>query len=149
MKQILTSIILSAWTAAAALAATPEQEKAFLQAYQKAFEAKDQKALAAFFYTKGADAKTIEMFKAMSMMDAGQKISKIELVKPAPSDVEKYNEPMEMPDGTKYKMPFQPTKLLVISIDWKNENGSGTRSSKQPVGEKDGKLVIPVAVPAK
>ena len=43
-----------------AQAATPQQEKAFVDSYKKAFESNDTKALAAFLYTEGAAKETIE-----------------------------------------------------------------------------------------
>jgi hypothetical protein len=131
-------------------AATPEQEKAFVESYKKAFESKDEKALKDFLYTEGAPAQIVEMFTMMSLEGAGQKISKIELVTPTREEAARYNEPREMPDGKMYKMPFLPSKQLVVVIESKSEGGStNTSTTKKPVGEKDGKLVIPVPVPAK
>lgn len=129
--------------------ATPEQEKAFVESYRKAFESKDEKALKAFLYTEGAPAEIVDMFTMMSLDGAGQKITKIELVTPSKEDAARYNEAMEMPDGKTYKMPFKPMKQLVIVIESKSESGSSTSTAKKPVGEKNGKLMIPVPVPAK
>ena len=58
--------------------------------------------------------------------------------------MKKYNEPKEMPDGQLYKMPFAPTHQLVIVT---NDGAGGTSTSKLPVGEHKGKLLIPVPVP--
>ena len=132
-----------------AQAATPQQEKAFVDSYKKAFESNDTKALAAFLYTEGAAKETIEFFTMMQTMQAGKKIANIELVTPSAAEMEKFNKPMEMPDGKKYVMPFPPTKQLVIVVEEKSGEGSGKSTSKNPVGEKNGKLVIPVPVPAK
>ena len=130
-------------------AATPEQEKAFIDSYKKAFEEKDTKTLEAFLLTDGASADLVEMFKGMQGMDAGSKISSIELVTPSKEDVAKYSKPMEMPDGKKYKMPIKPVKQLVIVIERKDGESSSKSTTKKPVAEKNGKLVIPVPVPAK
>jgi len=46
-------------------------------------------------------------------------------------------------------MPFHPTKQLVVVIEEKSGDSSSKSTSKSPVGEKNGKLVIPVPVPAK
>jgi hypothetical protein len=54
-----------------------------------------------------------------------------------------------MPDGKTYRMPFNPSKQLVIVTEQKSDSGSSTSTTRKPVGEKDGKLVIPVPVPAK
>lgn len=132
-----------------ALAATPEQEKAFIESYKKALESNDTKALAAFLHTEGATAETVGFFTMMQTMNAGKKVASIELITPSAADIAKFNKPMEMPDGKKYVMPFAPSKQLVIVIEDKSGDSSSKSSSKSPVGEKDGKLVIPVPVPAK
>jgi hypothetical protein len=149
MKPIVTTLILGAGLAlAAADAATPAQEKAFVEAYKKAFEAKDEKALHAFLHTAGATEETIGFFKMMQTAEAGNKISSIELVTPTKEEAAELNKPMEMPDGKKYKMPIKPIKQLVIVVEQKSDSGSSKSTSKSPVAEKDGKLVIPVPVPA-
>ena len=148
MKHILTSVFIAASIAVVANAATPEQEKAFVASYRKAFEAGDKAALEKFLYTKGAEPDQIEFFKMMMMPEKGTKITKIELVKPTAEEMAKFNEPMEMPDGKKYKMPFNPTYALVIETETKTGDSSSTSKARQPVGEKDGKLVIPVPVAA-
>lgn len=149
MKLRTTLTALLATLGLTALAATPEQEKAFIESYKKALENNDAKALAAFLHTEGASAETIEFFTMMQTMHAGQKVTSIELVTPSAADIAKFNKPMEMPDGKKYVMPFQPTKQLVIVIEEKSGDSTGKSTSKSPVGEKNGKLVIPVPVPAK
>lgn len=54
-----------------------------------------------------------------------------------------------MPDGKTYKMPIKPIKQLVVKMETKSESGSSSSTSKSPVAEKGGKLVIPVPVPLK
>lgn len=146
MKHIIASLAL---VTALASAATPDDEKAFVEKYKKAFEAKDMKTLSAFLYTKGANADTVEMFTMMQEMQAGMKITSIELIAPSAEELAKFNKPMEMPDGKMYKMPVKPYKQLVIVIEEKSADGSSKSTSKSPVAEVDGKLVIPVPVPAK
>jgi hypothetical protein len=148
-RSILLITALAAFTAFQARAATPEQEKAFVDSYRKALEAKDEKALAGFLYTQGADAETIDFFKMMQAIDPGAKIVSIELVKPTAAEEAKFNEPMVMPDGKKYKLPLKPFKRLVVKTEIKDATGSGSSSSGSPVAEKGGKLVIPVPVPVK
>ena len=130
-------------------AATPAQEKAFVESYKKALESNDSKALAAFLSTDGAAAETIQFFTMMQSVNAGKKIASIELVTPTAADMAKFNKPMEMPDGKKYVMPIPPTKQLVVVIEEKSGESSSKSTSKSPVAEKNGKLVIPVPVPAK
>ena len=146
---IQRTLTLLAALALSAHAATPEQEKAFVESYKKALESNDTKALAAFLYTEGAKKETVEFFTMMQTSNAGKAVTSIELVAPTKEEAADYNKAKEMPDGKKYKLPFAPTKQLVIKIEEKNDNGSSTSTSKCPVGEKNGKLVIPVPVPAK
>lgn len=150
MKRLITLLtIIAAFAAVPTQAATPEQEKAFVDAYRKALEAGDAKALNAFLSTEGAEADTIEFFRMMQGPEPGAKVVSIELVKPTAEEEAKLNEPMVMPDGKSYKMPVKPYKQLVIKTETKSAEGSGSSTSKSPVAEKDGKLVIPVPVPAK
>jgi hypothetical protein len=150
MKQITTLIaILGVFAAISTKAATPEQEKAFVDSYRKALEAGDAKALNAFLSTDGAEADTIDFFKMMQTPEPGAKVVSIELVKPTAEEEAKLNQPMMMPDGKSYKMPVKPYKQLVVKLETKNESGSSSSTSKSPVAEKNGKLVIPVPVPVK
>lgn len=150
MKRLITLFtIIAAFASVPAHSATPEQEKAFVDAYRKALEAGDAKALNAFLSTDGADADTIDFFKMMQAPEPGAKLVSIELVKPTAEEEAKLNEPMMMPDGKSYKMPIKPYKQLVIKSETKSADGSSSSTSKSPVAEKDGKLVIPVPVPAK
>jgi hypothetical protein len=149
MKHILFSILVAVTTVLSLQAATPAEEKAFLDAYKKAFEAGDTKTLESFLYTKGADPEALEFFKLMMFSDAGQKLGNIELVTPTAEQMKKLNEPMEMPDGKKYVMPLKPVKQLVITVEKKDASGTSKSTHKSPVAENDGKLVIPVPVPSK
>ena len=94
-------------------------------------------------------AEQIEFFKMMQAIDPGSKIVKIELVAPSAEEAAKLNKPMEMPDGKTYKMPVKIYKQLVISTETKDASGSSKGQSKAPVAEVNGKLVVPVPVPAK
>lgn len=149
MKKHLITTALVALLNLATQAATPEQEKAFVDSYKKALEGNDTKALAAFLHTDGAARETVEFFTMMQTMGAGKKVASIGLITPTAEEAAKYNKPTEMPDGKKYKMPFPPTRQLVVVIEETNGDGSSKSTSKSPVGEKNGKLVIPVPVPAK
>jgi hypothetical protein len=149
MNRLLPLIIAVAIPLSFGRAATPEQEKAFLDSYKKALEAADAKALAAFLHTEGAQAEQIEFFKMLQMPAPGTKVVSIELVTPSAADAAKFNTPMTMPDGKSYVMGLQPTKQLVVVTETKDGSGSSKGTSKSPVAEKNGKLVIPVPVPAK
>jgi hypothetical protein len=55
---------------------------------------------------------------------------------------------MPGPDGNMSKLEPKPYKKLVIKIDMKDDNGTSTSTSTVFVAEKDGKLGVPVPVPA-
>jgi hypothetical protein len=149
MKRLAIKFLIIAAPFSLVQGATPAEEKAFVESYKKALEAGDKKALASFLYTEGAQPEQIEFFQMMQMIDPGAKVASIELVTPSPADAEKFSKPMTMPDGKSYVMGLKPIKQLVIVSETKNENGSSKSTSKSPVAEKNGKLVIPVPVPAK
>lgn len=123
------------------LAATPAQEKAFLDAYQKALEAGDDKALESFFYTE-PQGEPHEFLKRMYLLQSGDKVTKIELREISAADAEKLTTPLEMPDGKSYLLSLQPTKILVVET----KSGGSTVTNRLPVAEKDGKLVMPIPV---
>lgn len=135
----LTTLFLAVCTA---FSATPEQEKAFLESYKKAFEEGDVKTLDASLLTDGVTAEIKEMLTGIQRIDMGKPVESIELVAVTDADRVRYGDVMEMPDGKKYKMPIPPTKLLVIK-------STGGATSKAPVAEKDGKLVVLLPVEAK
>lgn len=141
MKFICTLILaISCLSFSVARAA---DEKAFTDKYKTAFEAKDTKTLESLLYTTGSDPSALEFYKMMMMGEAGSKISSIELVALTPDEMKKAGEPQEGPGG-KMCMTLKPTKKLVIKIEQKDANGSGSSTSSTFVAEKDGKLVIPV-----
>ncbi|MDR3401372.1 MAG: hypothetical protein P4L99_02650 [Chthoniobacter sp.] len=131
-------------------AATPAQEKAFIDSYRKALEAGDSKTLAGYLLTDGASPDAVEFFKMTQAIDPGAKIVSIELPKPDAAETAKYSAAIKMPDGKDYKLPLKATNVLVIKIETKDANGSSaSATSKSPVGEKAGKLVVLIPVPLK
>jgi hypothetical protein len=142
------SMLLLALTPLAGFGATPAQEKAFVDAYKKAFEAKDEKTLHGFLYTKGADAQALEFYKMMMTSDMGGKITSIELAD-LTADDKKRAQGGPGPDGRPMKFTLTPTKKLVIKSETKSANGSSSSSSEVFVAESDGKLVIPAPGAAK
>src|SRR6478752_10516065 len=101
-------------------AGTPAQEKAFTDKYKAAMEGKDTATLEAFLYTQGSDAAALEFYKMMQSGEAGEKISKIELVTLTPEDVKKATTPMDGPTG-KACLTLKPTKKLIIKVEKKTE----------------------------
>lgn len=152
MKYTITALALAlslALTIPSLSMAAPETEKSFLDAYKKAFEAKDEKALKSFLYTKGADPGALEFYTMMITAEMGGKISSIELRDLNAEETKETLSPMPMPSGGSAKLPINPTKKLVLKISLSNENGSSTSSSESFVAVVDGKFVIPVPVPVK
>lgn len=147
MKALMLALSFAAMPAIA-LAATPAEEKQFVDTYKKAFEAKDSKTLTGLLYTKGSDPQALEFYKMMVTGEAGGKITSIQLVELTAED-KKRLEGMKGPDGKVMKPVLTPVKKLVIKSETKDKNGSSTSSSEVFVGEADGKLWIPVPGPAK
>lgn len=143
------SIALAALASAGpARAASADQETTFVAAYKKAFEAKDTKTLEGFLYSKGSDPEVLEFFKEMQSVDAGAKITSIELVALSEAELKKAVEPQEGPGG-KLVLAVKPSKKLVVKTVTEEGDNHSTSSSEVFVAEVDGKLVIPVPVPAK
>jgi hypothetical protein len=125
------------------------KEKAFVDSYKKAFEAKDTAALQSFLYAQGSDPGILEIYKTMQSSAAGEKISKIELVDFTAEEMEKVAMPKDSPTGGKVCFPLKPTKRLMITIDKKAAQGVSSSTSGNFIAEKDGKFVIPVPGPCK
>lgn len=139
-----------AWIAAAsvlavttALAASPAQEKAFVDAYRSAFEKNDANALHALLYSKGADPMALDFYKMMLTADFGAAIMSITLVD-LTADDRKRLEDGKSPDGRPMKMTLKPVKKLILKTMNKSASGSSSGSSESFVAEHEGKLVIPV-----
>ena len=73
-----------AWIAAAsvlavttAFAASPAQEKAFVDAYRSAFEKNDANALHALLYSKGADPMALDFYKMMLTAELVSEIARV------------------------------------------------------------------------
>jgi hypothetical protein len=85
----------------------------------------------------------------MQSSEAGEKISKIDLVDLTPEDVKKAATPQDSPTAGKVCLVLKPSKKLVIKIEKKDANGSSSSSTENFIAEKDGKFVIPVPGPCK
>lgn len=147
MKKAI-SMLLLVFAPIAGFGATPAQEKAFVDAYKKAFEAKDEKTLTGFLYTKGADPQALDFYKMMMTSGMGGKITSIQLADLDDSD-KKRAQGGPGPDGRPMKFTLPPTKKLVIKSETKDANGSSSSSDEVFVAESDGKLVIPAPGPVK
>ncbi len=148
----ISGVIFSLAVAVACLsvhAGDSPKEKAFVDSYKKAFEAKDTAALQSFLYTQGSDPGILEIYKTMQSSDAGEKISKIEFVDFTAEEMKKVAMPKDSPTGGKVCFPLNPSKRLMITIDKKDAKGVSSSTSGNFIAEKDGKFVIPVPGPCK
>ena len=147
----ITGVIFSLAVAVACLsvyAGDSPKEKAFVDSYKKAFEAKDTAALQSFLYTQGSDPGILEIYKTMQSSDVGEKISKIELIDFTAEEMQKVAMPKDSPMGGKVCFPLKPIKRLMITIDKKDAKGTSSTMGNF-IAEKDGKFVIPVPGPCK
>src|SRR5262245_12577219 len=120
------SIALASFlVAVAAGAATPAQEKAFVDTYRKAYEGKDEKTLSSLLYTKGADPAAVAFYKMMMTAETGSKIASIDLVE-VTADDRKRIDSMQSPDGKPAKLVLPPYKKLVIKSETKTANVSAS-----------------------
>jgi hypothetical protein len=125
------------------------KEKAFVDSYKKAFEAKDTAALQSVLYTQGSDPGILEIYKTMQLSDAGKNISKIELIDFTAEEMKQVATPKDSPTGGKVCFPLKPTKRLMITVDRKEAKGKSSITMGNFIAEKDGKFVIPVPGPCK
>lgn len=133
----------SALAVTTSFAASPAQEKAFVDAYRGAFEKKDAKALHALLYSKGADPMAIDFYKMLMTADFGATIMSITLADLNADDLKRL-EDAKSPDGRPMKMTLKPIKKLILKTMNKSASGSSSGSSESFVAEHEGKLVIPV-----
>jgi len=148
MALICTSCNKSATDSKQSSAAAPSGEAAFVSAYRKALESSDTKTLDSFLLSDGSPAEVVEFFKMMREVPAGATVVDVKLVAPTAEDTAKFGQTMPMPDGRSCKLPIAPTKKLVVTMKTEGPNDNSTSTSTLPVAEKDGKLIIPLPVPA-
>lgn len=145
LATLVTSAVLLGLTGAApAVAATPAQEKAFVDGFKKAVERKDAKALKALLYVKDADPTALEFYNMMIVADFGSTINSIKLVELTAEENKQMAAGGKNIHGKPMKMPLKPIKSLEITTSTKTNNLTANGSSQWYVAESDGKLVIPV-----
>ena len=132
----------------AAETAPANKEQDFIAAFRKALESKDSKMMDLLLLKDGTPAEVVEFYTMMMDVPAGVTIESLELVTPTAEETAKFQQSLPMPDGKNYKLPITPTKQLVMIMKETGAGSSGTSKSSLPVAEKDGKLVIPLPVPA-
>ncbi len=130
-------------------AATPEQEKSFVEKYKAAFQSGDKAALEAFLYTQGANPQALEFYRVMQANGLGGEITDIYLLPLTPEDVARADKVHSGPGGQKFRLPLKPVKKLKFAWVKRTSDGATTSTTELMVAEKDGKLIIPVPVTAK
>jgi hypothetical protein len=130
-------------------AATPEQEKTFIEKYKSAFQAGDKSALESFLYTQGANPQALDFYRVMQANGLGGEITDIYLLPLTPEDVARADKVHTGPGGQKFRIPLKPVKKLKFAWVKRTSEGATTSTTELMVAEKDGKLVIPVPVTAK
>lgn len=149
MNRILTALLGSVLSASVllvtpVLAATPAQEKAFVDGFKKAVERKDAKALKAMLYVKDADPSALEFYNMMIVADFGSTIKSIALVELTAEENKQMETGGKNIHGKPMKMLLKPIKSLEITTATKSADLTASGSSQWYVAEHDGKLVIPV-----
>ena len=133
---------------ALAAAATPAQERQFVDTYRKAYEGRDHKTLVSLLYTNGADAQALVFYKMMLGAEMGGRIASIELVDLTPEDEVRARSAQGL-DGKTYRLVLPATKKLVVKTATKDRDGSSSATSEVFVGESGGRLWILVPAAAK
>jgi subtilisin family serine protease len=149
MRKLIFSFALTILAASGALAATPEQEKAFVDAYKTAFEAQNADGLAALFFSEGAIPEAVDFYKMAMTSDFGKKVTEITLQELTPEEVTEAAATMDTPDGGKAVLLPKPYKKLVIKVDTSDASGTSSSTNTIFVAEKDGKLGVAMPAPAK
>jgi hypothetical protein len=144
IKKLCALLIAVLFTLPSVSSAATDKEKAFTDAYKKAFESKDEATLKGFLYTKGSDPEIVEFFTMMVTGEMGGKLDSIELRDLTPAELKKATEAQPSPSGEKVALLVKPTKKLVLKVSTSGPNGNSSSSSESFVAEVDGKLVIPV-----
>lgn len=132
----------------AVLAASAEQEEAFVTAYKTAFEAQDAAALHALLFTDGAIPMAVDFYKEMMTAEFGKPITSIALEDLTGDELAEVDSVMPTPDGGSARLAPRPYKKLVITIDTSDANGTSSSTSSAFVAEADGRLGIATPVPA-
>ena len=151
MRNLILSFTVGislAFGAGAALAASPEQEQAFLDSYRTAFEAEDAEALRALLFSDGAIPMAVDFYAEMMTADFGKPISSITLEELDAEELAEIGEIMPTPDGGSARLAPKPYKKLVIKVDTSDTNGTSSTTNSAFVAEADGRLGISVPVPA-
>jgi hypothetical protein len=149
MLKFVLSIVLMLFTAVAAAAASADQERAFVAAYQKAFDSKDAAAIEALLYTDGADPMILQFYGGMLTSEmADGKLVSITLDSLTPEDVAKAGAVQDGPGG-KVKLAPNPYKKLVLKIETKTPDMTSSSTSEVFVADVNGKILISVPIAVK
>lgn len=144
LATVLAMCVGAVMLTAPAIAATPAQEKAFVDGFRTAVERKDAKALRALLYIRDADPTALEFYNMMIVADLGSTIKSIKLVDLTAEEDKQMGTVGKNIQGQPMKMPIKPIKSLVLTTGSKSADLTTSGSSQWYVAEYEGKLVIPV-----
>jgi len=140
-QRLVLAAWLGCWASSAAHAATPAQERQFVEAYRSAYEAADHRGLVALLYTEGADPQAVAFYKMMLGAEMGGRIASIELVQLTAEDRASAQTALS-PTGRPMQLVLPATRKLVIRTGTTDRDGSTSATSEVFVGERDGRLWI-------
>lgn len=141
MRRILVGVFLLLFPAFHAIAASPEAEKAFLDAYSAAYANKDEAAMRAFLWQDGADPDALEFYLMSMTADFGGTLA-LELQDLDAESTAKADAVIEGPGGGNYRLAPKPYKKLVAKIEVHTPDLNSTATNEAFVADVDGKLFI-------
>jgi len=140
----LILVVILGLTPLSALAASEAQLKQFADSYRKVLEAKDEKALHAFLYTKDADPEAVDFYKEMMTMGLDKPIKSIEVRELTTED---RKDIAELTDMQSKPIKYNVEPVAKLEID--RSAGTSKRTDRVFLAEHGGKIVIPVPGKAK
>lgn len=151
MKRTLISLAVAASLSlslgGAALAASADAEKAFVDAYKAAFASKNADAFAALL-APGGDPMAVEFYTQMMTSEVQDgKLTSIELKELTPEDQTNAAAIQPGPSGNLQLSP-KPYKKLVLHIETKTSDTNASSDSEVFVADVNGKVMISVPTPA-
>ena len=144
----ILALIAAGMFSTAGLAATVEEEQAFIDTYRAAFEAQHADALKALLFSDDAVPQAAEFYGMMMTAEFGHPITSIELKDLDENDLAEIDEAMPMPDGGLARLAPRPYKKLVIVVQTSEGDSSSTTTSSAFVAEHLGRLGIAMPVAA-
>jgi hypothetical protein len=141
-KHIIATVALFAALVIRSMAASPEAETRFLADAKAALDTKNSTNLLKLVCWDGVAPEMKKMIEQQMSFLVQRPVTQIELLAPAPKQKIEYTR-----DGVTYRPNLAVIKQLKITF--KADKPVTASSAELPVGEKDGRLFITTAAPAK